>query len=149
MKRVKSLFVCAGMLLAYGATASSAELVVTTGKTQSKAGTAALLSFDLASNGNVAGFEFKIDMPETLDKKGIVLSNCVSDLPKNFVAQCGLMDTGDVLVFVFSPDSVLPAGVHSVGTVSFAGLPESPRIYDLNVADRAGKSLDSKLTVSE
>lgn len=149
MNRVSLLLGCSGLLLALGSSVSAAELVVTSSQSRSKAGPVSMLSFDISSAGNVAGFEFKIDMPDSLDKKGVVLDKCVSDLPKNFVAQCSFMDTGDVLVFVFSLDSVLPAGVHSIGTVSIAGLTEKARIYDVNIADRSGKSLDSKLTVAE
>ncbi|MCE3004646.1 MAG: hypothetical protein LW860_18420 [Xanthomonadaceae bacterium] len=116
-------FIIAALALGFAGAASSAELLATV--EQGKGG-ASVMGLDLVSDGTVAGFSFAIELPG-VEAKAIRSSNCVSQLPKGFSAQCAFSG-GKVLVFAVAdqPGTFLPAGVTPVGTIALtSGLAKS------------------------
>lgn len=132
---MKAQIVCVAIALGLvSASALSAELVVTT----APAGNNMAVAFDLVSDGNVAGLNFKLNVPGLEDSKA-KLPKCVAELPAGFSGGCSITKGG---VYVYatsdSPGTVIPAGVSSIGSVVIA-----------NPAVRAKSGAASKLTVSE
>lgn len=117
-------------------TAFSAELVVTAA--QSKGQLA--LSFDMVSEGDVAGFNFKVNVPGLSDQSR-KLPKCVAELPKGFSGDCTVRKEG-IYVYAMSdsPNVALPAGVNSIGQVVIsypAALVKSKGALGLTVTELA------------
>jgi hypothetical protein len=98
-------------------TLNAAELLASVEQVK---GGASIVGLDLVSDGTVAGFSFAIEVPG-VDAKAIRSSNCVSQLPKGFSAQCAF-NQGKILVYATAdvPGTFLPAGVASIGTVALS-----------------------------
>ncbi|ODU47887.1 hypothetical protein [uncultured Aquimonas sp.] len=113
----KSKFIFAGVALLLSGVAFAAELVVTQGETQSKSGQVAV-TLDLASAGDVSGFQFILRSSEQMKLGSVDVSKCLSDLPKGFSGQCRQNEDGIYFSALASGKSVLPAGVVSLGSLS-------------------------------
>lgn len=93
--------------------AFAAELVVTAAPSKGQLA----LSFDMVSDGDVAGFNFKVNVPGLSDQSR-KLPQCVAELPKGFSGDCSVTKEGIYVYAVSnSPDIALPAGVNSIGKV--------------------------------
>lgn len=112
--RIIGLGILTALFGVVGSTAAN-ELVVT--PVMSKSGQVSM-AFDIASAGDVAGFNFKVNMPG-LVKRGGEQASCVAELPRGFSGACSIQD-GGIYVFAVSdsPSFSLPAGVTSVGKIS-------------------------------
>lgn len=128
------IFCIAAALGLVSASAFSAELVVTAVPT----GNNMAVAFDLVSEGNVAGLNFKLNVPGLAESKA-KLPKCVADLPSGFSGGCSVTKEG-VYVYATSDNLgiTIPAGVASIGSVVIA-----------NPAARAKAGSAPKLTVSE
>jgi hypothetical protein len=112
-------------------TASAADLIVTAGDAQAKSGISRV-ALDIATDGNVSGFNFVVVIPADAKAGSVDVSKCLSDLPKGFTGDCRVGPEG-VYVFAMASDkSVLPAGVVSLGSL---GLPA-------NLAKSEGLTID-------
>lgn len=98
--------------------AFAAELVVTQAESASKSSGRVSISLDLASSGDVSGFQFVLRSSEQLKAGSIDTSSCLSDLPKGFSGQCRLNPDGVYFSALASDKSTLPRGVVSLGTLS-------------------------------
>lgn len=141
-------FFKAGLVVALGFAASAAyaanEVVVTpvaNGNTLS-------LAFDMATDGNVGGFNFKVAIPG-LGEQAAKMGSCVAELPAGFQGECSVTK-GGVYVYAVSnnPEVSLPKGVVSVGTVELtypgarAKLGEvAPKVEELAVFDNQANPL--------
>jgi hypothetical protein len=104
-----------GVLLS--ASVNAAELLASVEQVK---GGASMVGLDLVSDGNVAGFSFAIEVPG-VEAKAIRSSNCVSQLPKGFSAQCSV-NQGKIFVYATAdaPGTFLPAGVSSIGSIAMS-----------------------------
>ncbi|MFN7550565.1 MAG: hypothetical protein ACK59M_13840 [Pseudomonadota bacterium] len=111
----RNLSFVVGLVVA-GSTSAS-ELIASV---ESVKGGALAVGLDLVSDGTVAGFSFAVELP-SVDAKAIRSSNCVSQLPKGFTAQCSFSQ-GKLFVIASAdaPGSMLSAGVTPVGTLMVA-----------------------------
>lgn len=112
----KTVFVAA--LLSFAGSASSAELLMTDSGLSKARNAGSTLALDIVSDGDVAGFDLIIPVP-----KGIKVdtSKCLSSLPAGFQGACKHND-GEIAVIAVSMNrQALPAGIHSVGTLSISG----------------------------
>ncbi len=145
MSLTKSILAVAAAL-AFAGAASAANEVIVTG---SKAANSRVFAFDLATDGNVAGFEFQVEIPQGTEK-AFNLNACVSDLPKDLAAKCAINGNGRLHIFVFSPTAkAIPAGVLPIGKVSLnaRGVVWNPNVTNVIMADTKGQ--ESTATVQK
>lgn len=130
---VKTIFTVAALCLA-SAPVFSAELLVTAVPSGSKLSVA----FDLVSDGNVAGVNFKLNVPGLADSKA-KMPKCVAELPAGFSGGCSVTK-GGLYVYATSDSSsvAIPAGLTPIGNVVLSNPAANAK---------AGEAL--KLTVSE
>lgn len=115
--RAKSKLAAIVFAAAMTPAAFAADLVVTQSEATSKSGRVSF-SIDLASSGDVSGFNFILRTNAELKRGSVDVSKCVADLPKAFAGECRVNKDG-IYFFAMSNDkSVLPSGVISVGKVS-------------------------------
>lgn len=94
-----------------------AELVVTQADSASKSGRLSI-SLDLASDGDVTGFQFILRSSEQMKPGSVDVSKCLADLPKGFTGGCQ-QNVDGIYVSAMSADaSALASGVVSVGSLS-------------------------------
>ncbi len=129
--------------------ASAAELVITASNVNEKS-SSGQVALDIATEGNVSGFNFVVKLPAGL-KSGLVdVSNCLADLPKGFSGDCRQGPEG-VYVFAMANDqSTLPSGVTSLGRLVLpAALAKSELVIDqLVFADVKGETVQSTYQVA-
>lgn len=78
---------------------------------------ARIAAIDFQSDGEVSAFQMRLVLPA--DAKKIDLSRCLKDLPKEFTGVCNA-NGNKVAITVYSPSNkAAPAGLVSVGKVSF------------------------------
>lgn len=78
-----------------------------------------LVSLDFETAGNVSAFTFRVVLPQGV--KRIDTSNCLSELPSGFTGVCNSRDNL-VAVTVYSTNGkAAPAGLLSVGKISYFG----------------------------
>lgn len=149
--KTRMLAIVAGASLAASMAVSANEVVVTPVATKSNQ---LALGFDIASSGDVAGFNFKVSLPGLAEKAGGV-SSCVAELPKGFDGACSVTKGG---VYVYatssSPDVALPAGMVSIGKIVLnydsaakVGGQVKPVVEELAMFDNQGKALTAKAQV--
>jgi len=124
------------------------ELLVTA---EGGKGGALAVGLDLVSDGTVAGFSFVLDTPG-VDAKAVRSSNCVSQLPKGFTANC-VFNSGKVAVIATADamGTTIPAGVQSVGSISLlSGLAKgaSLGVVDFETSNDNGISTPGKVSVN-
>lgn len=131
-------------LLVCGATAASANGVVATVENAKGSNTA--IALDLQSDGKIAGFSFRIEVPG-VNEKAANVKGCLAEMPKGFSASCSVAK-GAVYV-IGAADTMgktLPAGLVSLGTIHLArdaSLAKSGeiRVLDAEFSDDAGNSV--------
>ena len=110
------------------------------------------VSFDMATDGGVAGFSFKMQMPGLMDK-GFNLGSCVSQLPAGFDGGCSVVgDTVYVYAVSNRMDLTLPAGVVPIGQISLSIAPGAKsageiKISELSVGSASAKELPASARV--
>jgi hypothetical protein len=123
-----ALFVLAAL---FSSVAIGNEVLVTVvdgGDQAKRGGSHTFAAIDVSASDAIAGFSFRVNVPG-LHPKRVDLSKCVSDLPKGFDGKCSAIDGAVVFVAMsMSPDVSLPAGVSSVGSISFASASKSDGI---------------------
>lgn len=106
-------FLAVAVLGLVSSSAMSAELLVTA----VPSGSQLSVGFDLVSDGNVAGINFKLNVPGLADSKA-KLPKCVAELPAGFSGGCSVTKGG---VYVYatsdSPSTFIPAGMAPIGKV--------------------------------
>jgi hypothetical protein len=114
---MKTKFIAAAIALCAFGSANGAELLASV---ESGKGGVTALGLDIVSDGTVAGFSFAVELGG-VEAKAVRSSNCVSQLPKGFSAQCAF-NQGKLFVIASAdaPGTFLPAGVAPVGTVVVA-----------------------------
>ncbi len=136
-------------LSAFVVSTQAAELVLTPSESNAKS-SSGQVALDIATDGNVSGFNFVVKLPSD-SKIGIAdLSNCLADLPKGFSGDCRQGPEG-IYVFAMANDkSTLPSGVISVGRISLpAALAKSSLVIDqLVFADADGEVIASSHQVA-
>ena len=78
-----------------------------------------LLSLDFESAGDVSAFTFRVALPEGV--KRIDTSSCLSDLPKGFTGVCNSRDNFVAVTVYSNSGKSAPAGLFSVGKISYSG----------------------------
>jgi hypothetical protein len=127
----------------------AAELVLTASDANAKS-SSGYLALDIATDGNVSGFNFVVKMPAGTKLGMADLSNCLADLPKGFSGDCRQGPEG-IYVFAMANDKrTLPSGVISVGRVALpAALAKSDLVIDqLVFADADGEVIESSHQVA-
>lgn len=129
-------FLAIAVLSLTAAPALSAELLVTAAPSGNKLSVA----FDLVSDGDVAGVNFKLNVPGLADTKA-KLPKCIAELPTGFSGGCSITKGG---VYVYatsdSPNISIPAGLSPIGRVILdnpAGLAKGGRSVGLTVSELA------------
>lgn len=109
----------AGCVLAMSAACASASEVLVTNINASKGGDGGALAIDVVSDGKVAGFSFRIDIPGVIEKS-VNLKSCVAELPKGFQGGCSVVK-GSIFVIASSDSAnvAIPQGVAKVGTIYY------------------------------
>jgi hypothetical protein len=144
---IKAVVLAVATLASTSAVASS-ELLVTT---ESGKGGALALGLDLVSDGTVAGFSFVLDLPG-VEAKAVRSSNCVSQLPKGFSANC-VFTQGKVAVIATADamGTAIASGVQSIGSIALAsGLAKgaSISVVDFETSNDNGISTPGKVAVN-
>jgi hypothetical protein len=99
---------------------------------------AKLLSLDFQSQGDVAAMTFRVVLPS--DAKSIDTSRCLSELPKGFTGVCKVYDKVVAVTVYNSEGKVFPAGLNSVGKLSFHSLAKAGASIDTFEASTADGS---------
>jgi hypothetical protein len=94
----------------------SAELLVTQSDSASKSGSVAV-TLDLASAGDVSGFQFILRSSEQMKLGSVDISKCLADLPKEFSGECRQNVDGIYFSALATGTTVLPSGVISLGSL--------------------------------
>ncbi|MBB5207324.1 hypothetical protein [Chiayiivirga flava] len=112
------LAIGAGAVLAMVSTSAfSDELLVTSGSAKGRSSHA----LDFSTNGEAVGFQFNIRLPEGISPEQVNVKSCVAELPKSHSGQCRV-NKNEIVGLVFSDSNEkLPAGLVSVGRISFDG----------------------------
>lgn len=136
-------------LLAAGS-AVAGELVVTAAESTSKSGVREI-AIDLATAGDVSGFNFLVRLPDT--KVGSVdTSKCLDQLPKGWSGACNQTEEGVYFFAMANGKTTLPAGISAVGSirVPLEGLGKVGISTDhLVLADAEGNAISSTSQVAE
>lgn len=119
------------------------------------------LAMDLRTDGNVAAFSFRIDVPKSMQSARPSLGSCVSQLPAGWSGACNFTK-GAVYVFAESTElKPLPAGLQALGTVSLngskgpttavsrAGVPEKFAVKEISLSDASGVAVKTGTVVAE
>ncbi len=143
--KYSALFVSAVLL---SGSVSAADLLVT--ESNSKAGVVA--SLDVVSDGNVSVFDFFLNTGK-INPSGVDCSKCFADLPKGFTGSFKAHESGVQFVVMADGMTALPAGVVSLGQISFKTSakiqPGSLAIERLEMSDVAGNVVQSNSRVAE
>ena len=144
----------AALVSAFGfsAIASANEVIVTPMATGADK---VSVAFDLATEGGVGAFNFKVDLPGLQAKAGRV-TGCTAELPAGFQGECAV-NAGGVYVYAVSnsPNVSLPAGVVPIGKVelTYAGARAKlggevvPTVGELAIFDNQGRPMAAKSRV--
>lgn len=110
--------IAASLALAAMSTAAFAdELLVTSENAKGRSSVA----LDFATDGNAVGLQFNIKLPEGISASQVDTKSCVADLPKSHSGACRVTKS-EIIGLVFSDENAkLPAGLVSVGRLSFNG----------------------------
>ncbi len=143
---MKTYAIAAGVALALATLSAPAladELLVT--GAADKSGSSISLALDLVSDGKTRGFDFVI--PVTTKGAKVDTTQCFANLHKSFQGACKFNGT-EITGIAFAWDNVtLPAGVHSLGTITIKGgmLEKKGSGYavQFNSADAGGASIQS------
>jgi hypothetical protein len=150
MSKFSTIAVGAAIALFGFSTAGAGELLLTSSTAKSARG-GSYIALDLATDGNVSGFNFLIRVPGASEMK-INLSNCLSELPKGFSGDCRVGKEG-VYVFAMADDrSTLKAGMTAIGTISGPALAEksaSFKVEQLVLSDADGEAVTSRSQIAK
>jgi hypothetical protein len=110
----------AACVFACSATLATANEVMVTNVSSAKDQKNSALAIDIVSDGSVAGFSFRVDIPGLVDSSA-KLGGCVAELPKGFQGGCSVVK-GSVYVIASSDSAslTLPQGVTKVGTIYYS-----------------------------
>jgi hypothetical protein len=103
------------------------------------------IALDMSTDGGVAGFSFKINVPGVSDS-GYDLKSCVSELPSGFEGACSVVN-GQVLVYAISNrmELTLPSGLVPIGNVTVKVDPSLKRTGEaVSIAELAVGSAEAK-----
>ena len=148
----KTIIAAMAASLGFSAIAGANEVIVTPVATGADK---VSIAFDLATEGGVGAFNFKVDLPGLQAKAGRV-TGCTAELPSGFQGECAV-NAGGVYVYAVSnnPEVALPAGVVPIGKVelTYAGARAKlgsavvPTVGELAVFDNQGRPLAAKSRV--
>ena len=98
-----------------------------------------LMSLDFESSGEVASFTFRVVLPE--GAKRIDTSRCLSELPKGFTGVCKAYGNVVAVTGYSTEGKALPAGLVSVGKLSFVSTAKAAVTIDaFEASDTQGNS---------
>lgn len=104
--------------LGFLGSATGAELILTDDGLAKSRGAGKMVALDVVSNGDLSGFDFIIPVPKGAK---VDTSKCLSALPDGFEGRCK-HNEGEVAVIAISMSAdVLPAGMHSIGSIAISG----------------------------
>lgn len=128
--------------------AVAGELVVTAGA-EAKSGMSEV-ALDLATDGNVSGFNFLLRLPEL--KSGTVdTSKCLAQLPKNWSGACNHTKDGIYFFAMANGSETLAAGIAPLGSVYVPTLAKSAgmSVEALVLADVNGDAVESRAEIAQ
>jgi hypothetical protein len=134
-------------VLAFSASAGAAELLVTQGDANAKSGQR-LVSVDLATDGEVSGFNFLLKTG-AIKPGSIDLRACVESLPKSFSGECRQGAEGVYFFAMASARESLPAGVIAVGKLGLPAGVEILSVEELAMGDVDGNTLNVQSQVAK
>lgn len=146
---MKKLVFCLASLL-FVSQAGAGELVITAPEGVSKSGVGEV-AIDLATEGNVSGFNFLVRIPG-LKRGSIDTSQCLSQLPKGWSGACNQTEEGVYFFAMSDGKSTLPAGMSAVGKlrVPAEGLRKGAISTDhVVLADANGDAIESSAQVAD
>lgn len=118
-----------------------ADDLIVTGE---KAARGTAIALDYSSTGTATGFEFRIAVPGG-DKASVDLSKCLKNLPKTHAGQCAF-SKGNIVGIAYSDNNtLLPAGMLSLGTVAVKGAAGNPQVIHFLAADAAGNKIGTSV----
>jgi len=142
IQRIIAAAACVGFL----GSAVGAELLVTDGGMAKSRNPSTNVALDIVSDGDIRGFDIIIPVP-----KGVKVntSRCLASLPAGFQGMCK-HNEGEVAVIAISMEpKTLPAGIHSIGTISISGGKLARRAnVQFNAVGIDAKSLSSNVQMS-
>lgn len=141
---MKFKLISALMLAASGfASAAAMENAVHVAEAKASRGGARLASIDFESDGQTSAFQMRILLPA--DAKKINLANCLTDLPKSFTGVCKAYGNKVAVTVYSSNNSALPAGLASVGKISFVSREAGSLVIDkVSATHRDGSSAKAR-----
>ncbi|MCG6117711.1 MAG: hypothetical protein MEQ07_05900 [Aquimonas sp.] len=95
----------------------AADLLVTQADASNKSGRVSV-SLDIASSGEVSGFQFILRGEGEMKPGSVDTSKCLADLPKGFSGGCRQNADGIYFFALASSKATLPSGIVSLGTLS-------------------------------
>lgn len=149
MKIVSSLV---GIGLVLGCTVASAGQLIVTPSASNEKAAKAVVSIDIATDGNVSGFNFFVKTGP-ISESVVDLSKCVADLPKGFSGHCAVRADGVGVIAYADGKATLQAGVVAVGRLGlpaeFLAKGRSVTIEELTFADVNGDLVSSESVIAE
>lgn len=123
---IKTLICLAAAAGLYTGAASAAENTVLLTHGADRSGNV-IAGLDLQTTGEASAFQFAIELPE--GASNVNTANCLKGLPSTHTGMCGSKN-GRVAVVVYSASNdVLPAGMLSLGEISF----DAPKRGDISL----------------
>lgn len=117
MRNLNKIMLGAALSVLGSGAAFAGNTIVVTDVGNAKAGR--VVSLDMQSAGDTAAFQFALDLPAGAGN--VNTSKCLSELPKGYSGVCESKG-GRVAAVIFGANNTpLPAGMISLGTISFTG----------------------------
>lgn len=155
--KITSLIACgaASLLFAMSGSSAASDVIASVAKAGKQG---MVIGLDLVSDGNVSGFDFKVNIPN-LDSKSVRLDACTAELPKSFSGHCSVVGES-VYVYVVGNrlDSVLKPGPVAIGKIylnTVSGLSKKAdgrevAVVEANISDVSGATVSGAAkTLSE
>lgn len=138
-------------LLVLGAASAvqAGELVVTPASSEAKSGMYEV-ALDLATDGDVSGFNFLLKLPE-LKEGAVDTSKCLAQLPKGWSGACNHTKDGVYFFAMANGSETLQAGIAPLGSVLVPTLAKSGgvSVEHLVLADVNGDAIQSRAEIAQ
>ncbi len=80
------------------------------------------ITLDVATDGDVVGFQFNIPLPKNARTEQVNIKYCVSEVPKKYFSNCSVAKNHIIVQVANDDGNPIPAGIFPVGKVVLNGL---------------------------